>query len=349
MLFVAALIGLGLTAWLTANGSVARVATAVSGSVAGAVAGLTATPTPRPSVATVSDAPTIVVPKEAYTRDESVDVVVAIPADVVGDRDAVVQLYLTRPQKEPRPLEDAPVGDSAELVIPQVPLATGRNFFTATIKSEAGESEPSAQVTYVLDLEEPKLELRSPRDGETINAAEAVLVGKTQGRTALTARSGTAGKAGKAVETVSASDGTFELAVPLAKGENTITLKATDPAGNTAEKTLEVERGDGELTAIVEAAPSEVRVPDLPDTLEVEVTVTDPDERPLAGAQVTFTVALRGIPVITSSGETGKDGRAVFRTTVPAGATEGTGLAAVLVQTDAYGDVRARADITVVP
>jgi hypothetical protein len=335
-----------LTAVLTANGSVGRVATAISGSLTGAVAGLTATPTPRPSVATVSDAPTIVVPKEAYTRDDRVDVVVSIPGDVVGDKDAVVQLYLERPQREARPLQEAPVGDSKELVMPQVPLATGRNFFTATIRSEAGESEHSTRVTYVLDLEEPRIELRSPRDGETVNAAEVALTGKTQGRTNLTARSG---GAGKAVKTVSGSDGTFELLVPLTKGENEITLKATDPAGNTAEKTLKVERGEGELTAKLEAAPSEFRVADLPDTLEVEVTVTDPDERPLPGAAVTFTVTLPGIPVIRSDAETGADGRAVFRTTVPAGATPGTGLAAAYVRTESYGDVRAWADLTVVP
>jgi hypothetical protein len=274
-----------------------------------------------------------------------VDVVVSIPSDVVGDEDAVVQLYLRRPQKDARPLQEAPVGDSAELVIPQVPLATGRNFFTATIKGEAGESDPSTEITYVLDLEKPKIELRSPREGETVNAGEVAVTGKTQGRTNLTARSGT----GKAVKTVSGSDGTFELLVPLAKGENTITLKAVDPAGNTAEKTLTVERGEGELTAELEAAPSEFRVEDLPDTLEVDVTVTDPDERPLADASVTFTVTLPGIPVITSDAVTGADGRAVFRTTVPAGATEGTGLAAALVRTDAYGDVRAWADLTVVP
>ena len=346
MLLLAALVGLGLTAVLTANGSVGRVATAVSGSVTGAVAGLTATPTPRASVATVSDAPTIVVPKEAYTRDDRVDVVVSVPGDVVGNEDAVVQLYLERPQREARPLQEAPVGESQELVIPQVPLATGRNFLTATIKSEAGESEHSARVTYVLDLEEPKIELRSPRDGETVNAAEVALTGKTQGRTNLSAQSGSAGKS---VKTVSASDGTFELLVPLAKGENEITLKATDPAGNRAEKTLKVERGEGELTATVEGAPSEFRVADLPDTLEVEVTVTDPDERPLADAAVTFTVTVPGIPVITSEGATGADGRAVFRTTVPAGAMEGTGLAAAFVRTEAYGDVRAWADLTVVP
>ena len=70
---------------------------------------------------------------------------------------------------------------------------------------------------------------------------------------------------------------------------------------------------------------------------------------PLEGAAVTFTLSIPGIQVVTSDSTTGGDGRAVFRTTIPPGATEGSGLGTILVTTTDFGTTSDRTVINIVP
>jgi hypothetical protein len=68
----------------------------------------------------------------------------------------------------------------------------------------------------------------------------------------------------------------------------------------------------------------------------------------VSGATALFTVTVPGLEAIVS-GEvaTGKSGAATFTTRIPAGATRGSGLASVLVQTDDYGTGTDRQVLTV--
>jgi hypothetical protein len=345
LLLVVAVGALGITVFMTATGGLGRIVGAFGATVSGAFEGLTATPTPRPSVAVVSDSPLIVAPEEPYTNQPTIDLVMSLPSDVVGDPNQHVRIYLALPDQAPAPILEVAVGATPTLVVPGVELTNGRNDFTATLVGPAGESEPSPLVTWFLDVNPPKIEIASPRDGQTINRAAVTITGKTQGRTTLVARN----ENNAATVTVKAgNDGSFELIVPLGTGTNGIAITATDVAGNVSSTVLSIRRGTGKLTAALTSVPYRLSRAKLPDPLELTVVVTDPDGRPLEGAQVTFTLSIPGIQVVTSEAVTGGDGQAVFRTTVPKGATLGDGLATVLVITEEFGQTTDRSIVTVI-
>jgi hypothetical protein len=341
LLLVLAVVALGAALFMTSTGGLARVVSAVSTRVDGMVAGLTATPTPRPTVLLAAEAPGIAKPDEPYTNQPHVDVVVGLPPDVVGSR-SVVRLRVKLPDASPTVVQEVPVGATASLVIPGVPLTAGRNDFTATIDGPGGESEPSPVVTYVLDVEPPALVLTAPVDGQTINGGMVAVSGMTQGRAAVAARNDSTGAS---VTAEAAADGAFSLEVPLGKGANPITLTATDPAGNVATLPLTILRGEGKLTAKLTTDPAGVDTSHLPQPMKLEVLVKDPDDKPLEAAKVTFTLSVPGIQVVTSEAVTAADGTAVFETTVPQGATPGEGVAAVLVRTEAHGEVTASVEL----
>jgi hypothetical protein len=72
--------------------------------------------------------------------------------------------------------------------------------------------------------------------------------------------------------------------------------------------------------------------------MKLSVLVTDPDDKPLEGAAVTFTLTVPSIEVVTAEAVTGADGIAIFDTVVPNGATAGEAIAAILVTTEEHGE-----------
>jgi hypothetical protein len=197
----------------------------------------------------------------------------------------------------------------------------------------------------VFDQSEPRITLASPKDGATVNGRTVELVGKTQGRSQLVARNEANGRS---VPGTAASDGTFQLTLPLAPGTNGITITSTDPAGNTGRLVIAVRRGSGRLTAALLSTIYRIRREDLPQSVELSVAVNDPDGRPLEGASVTFTLSVPGIQTITAEATTAGDGRATFRTTIPRGATAGQGIATAHVRTDDHGTVSDQTVVTIV-
>ena len=86
----------------------------------------------------------------------------------------------------------------------------------------------------------------------------------------------------------------------------------------------------------------------LPEGVQLTVTVTDPDGKALQGAKITFTLAVPGVPAITSSTlTTSSTGRATFSTTIPKGATTGQCSVTVIVRTTDFGDTTDRTVITI--
>ena len=76
--------------------------------------------------------------------------------------------------------------------------------------------------------------------------------------------------------------------------------------------------------------------------------LTDPDGRAVAGQLITFTLTIPGVPAITGDDRTDASGAATFRTTIPAGASTGSGLATAFASTDELGDASGRVAITIV-
>ncbi len=341
--FALMLVALGAGVLYAATGGLGRVAAALGTSMGGFIDGLTATASPKATDLVLSDAPVIAPATEPYTNVDTVDLVIMVPAAVVGRDDTSVRVYLALGDQPAAPIEDVPVGTTRQLVVP-VQLTDGQNGFTATIVGPAGESESSAIVTWVLDTAAPKITLTSPKNGATVNRAAVVLNGKTQARSSVVAHN----DANNASATGEAgSDGTFQLTVPIEAGSNAIRIGATDPAGNTAELVVSVRRGSGKLTANLSASVYRFSAKRLPDPLTLTVAVTDPDGRPVADAEVTFTLSIPGFPVVVAPATTDANGRASYRTTVNKGATVGTGPATVQVTTSEFGSTSDQTVITI--
>ena len=86
-----------------------------------------------------------------------------------------------------------------------------------------------------------------------------------------------------------------------------------------------------------------------PEPVTLRVTVTDPDGRALQGASVTFTLAVPGVPAITSSTLTTGEQRARrVHHDDPEGRDHGPDArSTVIVQTKDFGDTTDRTVITI--
>ena len=110
---------------------------------------------------------------------------------------------------------------------------------------------------------------------------------------------------------------------------------------------IAVLKGSGKLVATLSASAYSISLSKLPERIELTVSVTDPDGRPLESARVTFALAVPGVPAVTSKTlETGGDGTSSWTTTIPKGATAGQISATVIVSTSRYGDTTDRTVIT---
>ncbi|TAJ99969.1 MAG: hypothetical protein EPO36_10345 [Chloroflexota bacterium] len=346
ILLVAAVVVLGGAVYVTATGGIGSLVNALGSSLSGFVDELTATPTPSSTPIVIADAPVIASPTEPYTNQPRADLEVTVPDEYVGDPEVRVRIYLTLEGVPPTTIAEAPVGSTIRLIVP-VDLTPGRNSFSATIVEAGIESEASPIVTFILDTEPPAFVLASPQDGQTVNRDSVAITGTTQPRTRILARNEANGTSISGL--AEATDGTFTVELPLEPGPNGIRLSGTDPAGNPGELIFSVVRGSGELSANLTASSYRISVASLPVSLQMSVLVTDPDGIPLEGATVTFSLTVPGIPPVAKEAITGGDGRATFTTTLPTGVTTGSGLATVLVVTDAFGSTSTQKTITIVP
>ena len=324
-------------------GGLGTVAGALGSTVSDFIAGVTATPVPSTTPVPTSEAPKVESPAEPYTNEASVDLVVTVPAAIAGDTDYHLRVYLALQDQAPAAIQEAPLAATPRTIIP-VTLTKGVNDFSVTLVGPGGESESSPLVRWILDLNKPPIRLNAPKDGAVINRNAVLLEGRTQGRTTLIARNQTTGDS---VSGTAAADGGFALSLPITTGPNQLKITATDPAGNVGETALVVTRGSGRLRATLSSSAYSISRAALPQGIQLTVNVDDPDGKPLAGAQVTFTLTIPGVRPVTGDATTDVNGRAVFETTIPKGADRGSGGAAVLVQTSEFGKTRDEAPITI--
>jgi len=344
VLLVVAVVALGGSVFLTATGGIGSLVHALGTSLSAFVDDITATPVPSSTPFIVADAPVIALPTEPYTNQARADLEVIIRDVYVGDPDVRVRIYLILEGVPPTAITEVPVGSTFRLIVP-VDLTPGNNDFTATIIEAGIESEASPIVRYILDTEPPAFVLSAPTDGQTINGEHVLVTGTTQPWTTILARNEANGTS---ISGQADKDGAFSVDLPIEPGPNGIRLSGTDPAGNPGVLIFSVVRGSGRLTATLTASASRISVGSLPVSLQLGVLVTDPDGRPLEGAEVTFLLTVPGIPPIAKDGFTGGDGRATFTTTLPQGVTAGPGLATVRVVTADFGDTSANKTITIV-
>ncbi len=338
---VAAIGLMGLGVVYLGIGGLSTLVGGVGAALGGFVDQISATSTPRPSVVSISDAPSLRQPSEPYTSDPNVDLVVVVPRGLAGDPDQRIRVYLALADQAPVAIQEAPLAAAPTTIIP-VELTKGINDFSVTIVGPAGESDPSAVVRYVLDVQPPKITVTSPKNGGVVNHSAVTIKGKTQARTTLLARNESNGSS---IAGTAEADGTFSLSLALSNGVNKITISGTDPAGNVSEASLSVRRGTGKLTVELSASAYTIKVASLPQAIALSATLTDPDGKPLPDADITFTLSMPGIPTVTADGKTDKNGKATFETTIPKGVDIGQGSASVLASSSEFGSTE---DFTVI-
>lgn len=299
-------------------------------------------PTAGPAVAA---APSITKPDEPVTNDESVDVTVIVPAAVTGIDGYSVRLYATVGKAKPAVVAEVPVGSLSLQVIPDVGLSDGPNGIQASIVGPGGESELSEIVTWTLDRSKPKVTVTSPKNRAQVTKDKVTIKGKSQALSAIRLQNDANGAT--ATDTAD-KNGLWSAAMTIAKGVNVITVTATDPAGNENTTKVEIRRGQGKLKVSLLGSRYSFSTSKLPRAVTFTATVTGSDGRRLSGASALFTVSIPGLQAIVS-GEitTNADGVASFKTTVPAGAMRGSGLATVLVTAPGGGSATDRAALTV--
>ena len=336
-------VALGIGVLYVGAGGLSRVAGAVGTSFGGFMDELTTTPVPTSTDIPISAAPILEPPDEPFTATAEVDLLVTVPAELVGDDVHRIRVFQQLKDQSPVAIGEFPIGATQRMVVPVV-LEKGINDFSAIIVSPSGGSEASPTIRYVYDKSKPKIKISSPKDNAKVNRKAVEIKGTTQSRATLIARneSNDASVSGQAE-----ADGTFTLSLPIRAGTNQITITATDPAGNVGATELRVRRGSGKLTVALGASDYQFSRRRLPDPIRLNATVTDPDGDRLEGAHVTFTLSVPGIAVITREATTDRNGRASFETTIPKRATVGQGLAAVLVDTDDFGSVDDRTVISI--
>ena len=290
LMLAVAVVALGLGVLYVGAGGLSRVAGAVGSSFGGFVDELVATPLPSATEIPISDAPLLEPPAEPYTAEAEMDLLVTVPAALVGDDAQRVRVFQQLKDQSPVAIGEWPIGATQRMVVP-VELEKGINDFSAIIVGPSGSSEASASIRYVLDNSKPKAKVTSPKDNAQVNRKAVEIKGTTQSRATLIARNDSNDTS---VSGVAEADGTFTLSLPLASGTNHITITATDPAGNVGETEFRVRRGSGKLKVALGANDYQFRRRRLPDPIRLTATVTDPDGKALEGARVTFTLSVPG-------------------------------------------------------
>jgi hypothetical protein len=151
----------------------------IGSTVGGFVANVTSTPSPKPTLAIVADAPSLEQPTEPYTSAAIVDLVVTVPTELAGDPETVIRVYLALPDQPLTAIKEVPLSDAARTVIP-IELTAGINDLSVTLVGPGGESDTSAVVRYVLDDVPPKITITSPKNNAIVNGKAVTIKGKTQ-------------------------------------------------------------------------------------------------------------------------------------------------------------------------
>jgi Glucodextranase, domain B len=341
---VMAVIALAAGVFLVASGGIGAGITALAGGFNDAFNRLIATPVPSSTDLPPSDSPRIASPEQPYTNKAAVSLDVSVPVASVGDPTAKVRVYVALEGLKPAPILDVPVGTTSRMIVP-ITLTEGRNDISATLIRGADESEHSPIVTWFLDLTPPKISVSSPKDGSSVDTPNATIKGSTQaGSTVIVRNPGNSA----AITALAGRDGSFEISLPLVSGSNQIEIDVTDPAGNTASKTINVTQGSTDMRIRLTASFYTISVRNHPSSLQLTVRVSTPKGDPLPGARAFFTLQIPGLAPISNEMFTGIDGRATFTTPLVGQIQKGRGSATVLVSQDTYGEGTDRVTLTFV-
>jgi len=178
--------------------------------------------------------------------------------------------------------------------LPNVTLVEGTNSFTASAMDSAGnESFASAPVTVVLDTVPPVITVTAPEESAFFSVPQVSVAGTLDEAVALLTVNDLP---------VTPQESGFEQTLALTPGANSITLVATDLAGNSATKTVVVTL-DSTPPEVTITAPASGGITNAP-----QVTVTGSISKPhttatINGTEITVTDQAFSVVYILQEGE----------------------------------------------
>lgn len=190
-------------------------------------------------------------------------------------------------------------------------LREGQNILTVTATDTAGNLGTASE-TVTLNTTPPQLGILAPTNGAVLTSSTTTVAGNVNEQVPGTIN---ATQVTVMVNGIAAavSNRTFSAPnVPLVQGMNTITVVATDPAGNTSQAQINVTyMGSIPMQKIIKISGENQTGPvdtTLPEPLVIEVV--DSNGAPVPNQQVTFTVA-KSDGALTSTNQQGQTVTAV--------------------------------------
>lgn len=149
-----------------------------------------------------------------------------------AEKDSEIILFLNN-----KPVEKTFADEKGSFTFEGISLSDGENRFSLTAKDKSGnESGKSPFYTINYNKKAPELDLENPKDGTILNGKneQTITVTGTVSPSSVTLTIND-------IRAIVNEDGTFSLRISLDRdGENKITVKATDDAGNSTEKSVTV-------------------------------------------------------------------------------------------------------------
>lgn len=298
--------------------------------------GATATPTgsiaASPSLTTdpqitpgaTPPAPTIDGEATILTRRETWEVTVTLPAPLADRRDSTLRIY-----RDDKAVAESDVRRTPTMTVSDIPLRRGENHLSAAIVGPSGVGARSAEIIVTRDDTAPPLEITQPSANRTVNEPSVTVAALSEAGAAITIRNETTDAT---YEGTAGDDGRFQVEVDLQLGENELSVRARDAAGNDRSATRMVTRGDASAQATMTPTPATFKVSRLPGTITIEVFVVDANGVAVDDAPVVFSLAPPGLPTSTYRTRTRYGVARWSDVPLPReGAFAGTGLATVEV------------------
>ena len=250
-------------------------------------------------------APTIATPSRATTRDLDVTLTVSIPETTI--RPQKLELAIAR---NGEPVETRRRPGPGDVEIGPLELQEGENEFTAWLDGPGGAGPTSEPVVITVDRTKPMLKVGRPRENQRVPTATVEVAGRSEPDADVEVETPSISSVPRPVTV--RPDGTFDLTVKLAVGDNRIKVVAMDPVGNRESIVRHVIRKEGRRAVEVQVKPPKLLISRLPRPLRIVAVVTDEASERVAGAAVTFILSLPGQGARTYDAVTDSDGRATW-------------------------------------
>jgi hypothetical protein len=243
---------------------------------------------------------TVLPPAAAITRATTIDLTAVTPANLRDDQRYTVRVFVND-----KPVDRVDLPGHDQFTLKDIPLDEGVNSIRTTLVGSGGESPFSAAIAITRDDVPPVIRILEPTD--RVYTDTELLQGKTEAGADIQISDG----AGHDIEATISADGRFSAPLELNVGNNDLTLRSTDLAGNKTTNSATIVRAPSAASIVLSVTPTELYAPGLPATVELTATVRDELGRPLDGAVVTFGVSPPDRETTTYAA-TAENGRARF-------------------------------------